>query len=113
MSSGDEADAEPIYTDMLEDVHDGRQSHLRINRREGRYKIRDHIKQSQVELKGALLSTQNMGKGLHKVFKAIVNEVWHVLPILDKSGSEVSYLIPEPKTLQNLPDYQKTPRNLG
>ena len=37
-----------------------------------------------------------MGKGLHKVFKAVVNEISQALPILDESESEVSYFIPEP-----------------
>ena len=36
-----------------------------------------------------------MGKGLHKVFKAVVNEVSQVLPILGESGSEISYFVPE------------------
>ena len=40
---------------------------------------------------------QNMGKGLHKVFKTIVNEISQDLPILGESGSEVSYFIPDPK----------------
>ena len=44
MSSGDESDAKPISTDMLEDIHDGSQSHPSINRREALYKIHDHIK---------------------------------------------------------------------
>ena len=38
-----------------------------------------------------------MGKGLHKVFKAVVNEISQVLPILGESGSQVSYFIPEPR----------------
>ena len=38
-----------------------------------------------------------MGKGLHKVFKATVNEISQVLPIFGESGSEVSYFIPEPR----------------
>ena len=63
MSSGYEYDAEPMSTDMLEDIRDGSQSHMSINRIEARYNIRDHIKQGQVELKVALLSTRNMGKG--------------------------------------------------
>ena len=50
------------------------------------------IKRGQAEL----LSTQNMGKGLHKVFKAVVNNILLTLPILGKSDSEVSYFIPEP-----------------
>ena len=40
---------------------------------------------------------QNMDKGLHKLFKAVVNKISQVLPILGKSGSEVSYFIPEPR----------------
>ena len=38
-----------------------------------------------------------MGKGLHKVFKAVVNEILQVLPILGESGSEVFYFISEPR----------------
>ena len=91
--SGVESYAGPMSTDMLEDISYGSQSHLSVNRREACYKIRDRIKQSQAEWKGALLSTQNMGKGLHKVFKAIVNYISQVLPILGESGSEVSYFI--------------------
>ena len=32
MSSSDDSDAEPMSTDMLEDIHDGIQSHLGVNR---------------------------------------------------------------------------------
>ena len=32
---------------------------------------------------------KNMGKGLHKVFKATVNNILQVLQILGESGSEV------------------------
>ena len=32
---------------------------------------------------------------MHKVSKAVVNEISQVLPILGESGWEVSYLIPE------------------
>ena len=45
----------------------------------------------------ALLSTQNMGKGLHKLSKAVFNEISQVLPISDESGSEVSYFITKPR----------------
>ena len=38
-----------------------------------------------------------MGKGLHKVFKTIVNEIFQALPILGESGSKVCYFIPEPR----------------
>ena len=97
MLSGDESDDESMSMEMLEDICDSSQSHPSVNRRDTRYKIRDSIKQSQPKWKGALLSTQNMGKGLHKVFKAVVNETSQVLPILGESGSEVSYFIPEPR----------------
>ena len=36
-----------------------------------------------------------MGKVLHTFFKAFVNDILQVLPILGESGSEVSYFIPE------------------
>ena len=75
MPSGDEFYAELMSTNILEDIDDISQSHLIINRREARYKIRDCIKQRRAEWKGALLSTQNMGKVLHKVFKAVFNEL--------------------------------------
>ena len=38
-----------------------------------------------------------MGKGLHKVFKAVFNEISQVLPIFGESGSELSYFIPDPR----------------
>ena len=37
------------------------------------------------------------GKGLHKLFKAIINDISQALSILGESGSEVSYFIPEPR----------------
>ena len=40
-----------------------------------------------------------MGKYLHKLFKDVVNEILQYLPFFGESGSEVYYLIPEPKTL--------------
>ena len=43
MSSGNESDAEPMSADMLEDISDGSQSHLIINRREALYRINDHF----------------------------------------------------------------------
>ena len=44
-----------------------------------------------------LLSTRNTGKGLHKWFKAVVNEISQSLPILGKYGSEVFYFILKPR----------------
>ena len=47
-----------------------------------------------MEYKWEWSSTQNMGKGLHKLFKAVVNYISQYLLILVESGSEVSYFIP-------------------
>ena len=79
ISLGDESDAEHMSTDMLEDICDGSKSHPSINRIEAHYNIMHCIKQGKIERKGALLSTQNMGKGLHKIFKAVINEISQTL----------------------------------
>ena len=44
----------------------------------------------------------NMGKLLHKLFKAIVNKVSESLSIMGESGSEASYWIPEPKKISEV-----------
>ena len=44
MSSGNESDAEPMPTEMLEYICDVSQSHPSVNSREARYKIRDRTK---------------------------------------------------------------------
>ena len=100
MSPGDESDSEPMRTEILEDICGWCQSHQSINRRDAHLKIRDRIKQRQLEWKEVLLSRQNIGKVLHKVIKAVDNDIPQVLPILDESGSEVSYLIPEPRNFE-------------
>ena len=53
---------------MLHDIHDGSQTHPKVNKREAHCKIRDLSKQRQLERKGALKATQHMGKVLQKVF---------------------------------------------
>ena len=73
MSSRNKSYAEPIPTDMLEDIRDKSQSHPIINRRESRNKICDIILKRVPQWKEALLSTQNMGKCLNKLFKAVVD----------------------------------------
>ena len=78
MNSGDESDDEPMSTEMLEDIHDGSQYHPNVNRIETYYKIRDCIKKRQQEWKGVLKDMQNMGKGLHKVFKAVVKDIFAI-----------------------------------
>ena len=72
MDSGDEYEDEPMSMEMLEDIRYGSESHMGINSREARYKIRDRIKQRQSEWKGSLKATRNVGKVLHKVFKTVV-----------------------------------------
>ena len=97
ISSGDESDAKHMPKNMLEDIPDGSQYHPSINRREAHYKIRDCTKQRKLEWKGELLPTQNMGNGSQTVFNDVVNENFKSLPIIGKSGSEVSYFITEPR----------------
>ena len=72
MNSGNESEYEPMSTETLEDISGGSKSHPSVNRREARYKIRDYIKQGQMEWKEELLSNKNMVKVLHKAFKAVV-----------------------------------------
>ena len=54
INSGDESDHDLISKEMLEDICDGSQTHLNVNRGEERYKICDNIRQRQSEWKGAL-----------------------------------------------------------
>ena len=57
MPSGNGSDAEPMSTEMLEDICDSSQPHPSVNRIDARYKIRDHIKRSKEGWNGVLLST--------------------------------------------------------
>ena len=75
INSGYESDHDLISTGMLEDICDGSQTHLKVNRRGERYKIRDRIRQRHLEWKGVLKSMQSMGKGLHKVFSTDVKDI--------------------------------------
>ena len=47
------------------------------------------MKQNKNEWKGAELLEKIMGTVLHKLFKAVVNELNNELPHLGESGSEV------------------------
>ena len=97
---------------MLEDIRDWSQSHRNVNRIEARYKISDYIKKRQSEWKGALKSTQTMGKFSHMVFKTVVKEISQYLPPLGEYGSEVFHFIPEPRNFSDvtkLSDYIKKP----
>ena len=57
INSGDKSDHDLISTYMLEDIRDGIQTHMNVNRREAHYKIRDRIRQRKLEWKGALKAT--------------------------------------------------------
>ena len=90
-------DDDLISTEMLHEICDGNQTHPSIDKREARLKIRDCIKQKKSQRKGALRTTHKMGKGLYKVFSAIVSEISQELTNFGESGSEVSHFIPEPR----------------
>ena len=94
---------------MLEDIFDGSQTHLNIDKREARYEIGDHIRRKEWEWKGALRATQKTGKGLPKVFSTIVKEISQELANLGESGSEDSHFIPEPR---NFAEVKKISENI-
>ena len=87
MDSVYESDDKNMSTKMSEEICDGSKFHLSANRRRACYNTCDSIKRRQTDWKVALLSTRNMGKGLHEVFNAVINEISQVLPILGESGS--------------------------
>ena len=95
--SSDKSDHDLISTEMLHNIRDGSQTHPNVNKREARYKIRDRVRQRQLEWKLALKATRSMGKGLQKVFSTLVNEISQELTALGESGSEVYHFIPEPR----------------
>ena len=80
-------DDDLISTETLHDIRVVNQTHLNIDKREARLKIRDHIKQKKSQWKGALRATHKMGKGLHKVFSTIVKEILQELTNFGESGS--------------------------
>ena len=53
-------------------------------------------------MESKLLSTRNIGKDLHKLFKYVVNDISQILPILSESGSEVSYFISETRNFKEV-----------
>ena len=74
LDSNEQSDHDLISMDMLEDIHDGSQTHTNVNKREARYKICDRVRKRTPEWKVALQATRNMGKGLYKVFSTVVKE---------------------------------------
>ena len=106
MDYGDESDDEPMYTEMLEEIFDGSQSHPKVNRREARYKIRDLIKQRQSEWKGALKAMQNMGKGLHKVFRTVVKDILQGYHLWVNLVQKFHISFQNPESFLKLPKFQ-------
>ena len=111
MDSGDESDHDLISTEMLEKICDGSQSHPNVNWTEACYKIRDRIRQRQLEWSEALKAMQNMREGLHKAFKNLVKEISQNFPPLGECDSEVSHFIPEPRNFAEVINFQMTQRN--
>ena len=68
-----------ISTETLHGICDRNQTHPNIDKREARLAILDCIKENKLEWKGALRATHKMGKGLHKVFRTIVSEIFQEL----------------------------------
>ena len=62
----EKSDHDLISLETLEEIRDGGQTHPTVDKREARCKIRDRIKQTQSEWKGALKATRNMGT-IHSV----------------------------------------------
>ena len=102
-----------ISIEILEDIRDGSQTHLNVNKRESRYKIRDCIRQNEPQWNGVLKATQSMVKGLHKVFSTIVKYILQELTALGESGSEVSHFNPEPRHFAEVTNFQRILGNLG
>ena len=84
---GNESDHDPISMEMLEYICDKSQSLPNVKKIETSYKIRNRIRQRQSEWKIELTATQNMGKGLHKLFNTVVKEIFQELPPFGESGS--------------------------
>ena len=82
LSIDNKSDDVSIGTNGIKDIRYGNQIHTDINARDVRLKICDYIKQTKNECKVEELSANSMVKGLHKFFKAVVNELNNALPNL-------------------------------
>ena len=67
MSSGNESDAEPMSTDMLEYICDGSQSNPSINIIKARYKICGHLKNASGMERSVIINAKH-GQRFTKVF---------------------------------------------
>ena len=62
MDCCDDSEDEYMSKETLENILDGSQYHSSVNRRVAHYKIRDRMKQIQLEWKGAFKATQTRVK---------------------------------------------------
>ena len=85
LDSNEQSDHDLISMDILQDIFDGSQTHSNVNKNEARYKICNHIRQRQLECKGALKDTQSMGKGVNYCeisFTTVLNTLCKPFPML-------------------------------
>ena len=113
MDSGNESYHDLISTEMSEDIRDGSQSHMNVNQRESRYKIRDCIRQRPSEWKGAIKDMLNKSKGLHKVFKTLVKDIFGIYHLWENLVQKFPISFQNLKTLLKLENCQITLINLG
>ena len=81
-STYDDSNGGSITTNDIKEIWYGNYVHPEINTRDTRLKIRECIRKIRSEWKGVELSEKRMGKGLHKLFKDVVNELNNPLPTL-------------------------------
>ena len=61
IESNENSDHDIISTEMLEDIRDVSKTHPNVHKREARYEIRDRVRRKELQWKGALKATRNMG----------------------------------------------------
>ena len=109
IDSNEKSDHDLISTDMLEYICDGIQTNPSVTKRETRYEIRDIVRRTESQWKGALKYTRNTETGLHKIFCTIVKEISQEMTNFRESGSEVSHFIPD---LRNFAEVEKQSKKL-
>ena len=62
-----------MISNTIKDIWDISQIHSDINAIDAGLKIHDHIKQAKSKWKVVEFSVKSIGKGLHKLFKAVLN----------------------------------------
>ena len=74
-STDDDSDYGSISTNATKDIWYGIQIHPDNNTRYSIFKIHDRIRKTQSELKVSELSEKSIGKGIHKLFKVVMNKL--------------------------------------